>query len=163
MSKRIRHCLWSALLVATPAVAGQVTVHFVGSDRYTDSVLDYREPDAAMTAIGKHLARLGKRYLPAGEQLTVDVLDIDLAGKVQILPGRLHNPRVLTSVTWPSMKLRYQLQDGDRVVAGGEDVLRDMSYLDHINPYPRSDLFRYEKRMLDDWFRTSVRKVARAK
>ena len=50
-------------------------------------------------------------------------------------------------------KLRYQLKLGDQVLASGEETVSDMDYLQRINAYPTSDPRRYEKRMLDDWFR----------
>ena len=30
-----------------------------------------------------------------------------------------------------------------------------MSYLQHINRYSRNDALRYEKRMIDDWFKNT--------
>jgi len=58
----------------------------------------------------------------------------------------------MRTVTWPSIKLRYVLKQGEQVLAGGEETVSDMAYLDHINSYPSSDPLRYDKRMLDRWF-----------
>jgi hypothetical protein len=58
----------------------------------------------------------------------------------------------MREVTWPSIKLRYQLKLGDEVLAAGEETVADMDYLRRINAYQSSDPRRYEKRMLDDWF-----------
>jgi hypothetical protein len=143
----------SLLTWAAGATAGQVEVAFPNSDHYTDAALDEREPLLALRGIEAHLKKLGARYLPAKESLAVSFLDIDLAGRESYTTQSANRPRILTSVTWPRMKLHYRLSEGDRVLAEGDETLTDLTYLDHVNRYGRTDLLRYDKRMLDDWFR----------
>jgi hypothetical protein len=64
----------------------------------------------------------------------------------------LYDVRIMRAVTWPSIKLRYQLRQDGQVVASGVETVADMRYLDLPNSYPDGDPLRYEKRMLDEWF-----------
>ena len=78
--------------------------------------------------------QLWLRGLPAGDTLTIEVLDIDLA------------------ITWPRIKLRYALTRGDQVLSSGEDQVTNLNYLMESNRYFSGDRLRYEKSMLDAWF-----------
>ena len=81
------------------------------------------------------------------------MLDVDLAGLVEPWHYRLpYDVRVLRSVTWPSVKLRYRLVQGEQVLASGDETISDMNYLEHPNAYSTTDPLRYEKWMLDEWF-----------
>lgn len=136
------------------AFGGQVSVSFVHAERYTDAVLDDREPNVAMNEIRRHFERLGERYLPPGRTLKVEVLDIDLAGSTPWSNRRAFPVRVLRGVTWPSMRLHYTLETDGSVLLDAEEYVADMNYLARTSVYPTSDLLRHEKRMLDHWFRT---------
>ncbi|MBS0322272.1 MAG: DUF3016 domain-containing protein [Proteobacteria bacterium] len=59
----------------------------------------------------------------------------------------------MTDTTWPRIKLSYSLEQDHKVLKQGTEVVVDMNYLEHINSYPADDPLRYEKHMLDDWFR----------
>lgn len=138
--------------LALPAMAA-VTVTFVHSDQYHDLPFSPIDRAQVLKDMGAHFARLEK-LLPPGQDLQVEVLDFDMAGRrVPNFRGR-DDLRVLKGgADWPHMTLRYTLTDNGRVIASGEDQLSDMSYMDHINSYPDGDTLRYEKRMVDDWFR----------
>ena len=56
---------------------------------------------------------------------------------------------------WPRLRLRYTLEQHGKVIASGNAYLSDMSYLQHINRYSSNDALRYEKRMIDDWFKNT--------
>ena len=51
------------------------------------------------------------------------------------------------------MELQYRLEQDGQVVASGSDRLSNMTYLDRLNRYAGSDTLRYEKPMLDEWFK----------
>jgi hypothetical protein len=145
--------LTTGLLAA--ALAGSVRTHFVNPEKFTDigPYGNQREAAANCEAIARHLEHLAARSLPPGQLLEVDVLDVDLAGRIEPWRHEFSDVRVMRGVTWPSIKLRYRLMQGQVVLASGEETVADMMYLERTNTYPSSDSLRYEKRMLDDWFR----------
>ena len=91
--------------------------------------------------------------MPPGEDLQVEVVDLDMAGRLIPNFRASQDLRVLRGgADWPHMKLRYTLSANGQVISSGEEQLSDMAYLDHINRYSDGDTLRYEKRMIDDWF-----------
>jgi hypothetical protein len=145
------------------AHAGEVTVEFQHSDRYTDMNLQHMPAADSMKAIADHLKSLGARLLPADQTLKVEVLDVALAGSDEWWPPNTDKIRVLRSVTWPRIDLRYTLVQGDRTLRSGEESVRDMAYLDHVSTYFDDDPYRYEKHMLDDWFKRRLVDPAQGK
>jgi hypothetical protein len=103
--------------------------------------------------LGRHLDKLGQRYLPAGQDLKIEVLDIDLAGYFRPVGRAGENLRILDQATWPRIKLRYTLAKDGAVLGQGEDYLIDQHYLTYAYAGSTSDSLRYEKRLLTDWFR----------
>ncbi len=150
--------LVSAAALAAPG--GQVSVAFVQPEQYTD--VGYRSAVAAdddraevLQALEAHLVRLGER-LPADRSLKVEVLDVDLAGSFEPWRTRGEEVRIVRAISWPKIRLRYTLSQGGRVLAEAEEQLSDMNYLRSHNRYGPNDRLRYEKVMLDDWFRRSI-------
>ncbi len=140
------------LLSATGALAATVTVHYVQPDKFADMPFQPWEREDVMKQLTEHFNRLGQR-LPADQTLTIDVLDIDLAGRIipNFRDGR--DIRVMRGeADWPHMRLRYSLQQGGTVLASGDADISDMAYMQHINRYSDGDPMRFEKQMLDDWF-----------
>jgi hypothetical protein len=137
---------------SVPAFAGGVvTVNVVKADEYSDigrSIVD-REQNLAMLA--GHLKTLGKR-LPDGQALTIEVLDVDLAGEVWPT-RRFGEVRILRGgVDWPRMHLRWILQSNGRTLRTGDDRLADMAYLMHSSRLGMNQALAYDLRMVDKWF-----------
>lgn len=146
------------LLAAAPPARAAVDVTFTEPARYSDARLHgiYR-PGADETVLKQlraHLETLGRRYLRDGQVLKVEVLDIDLAGRYEPWRASAYDVRFLRDITWPRIKLRYVLQGGGAAVAQGEETVADLDYLSRAEVRLSSDRLGYEKRMLDDWFRT---------
>lgn len=141
-------------VVAGAARAGSVEVAFVHPESFTDVRDNNRETAANLLAISEYLHVLGQKYLPPGQLLQVDVLNVDLAGKLR--PTRRWGMvRVLGGpLEWPQMSLRYRLEEQGRVLASGEDAILDMAYASHLGSYPGWQALEPEKRMLRDWFRS---------
>jgi Protein of unknown function (DUF3016) len=139
--------LLAAITLATPANAA-VEVTFGGSN-YTDATV---RGMPALGSIRTILKQLGARYLSRGDKLSITVLDVDLAGMdlSSMGPSRL---RVLNGATPPRITLRYRLTRNGKVVASGEDALSDQMYLSRPCAGLSTDELRFEKEMLDDWFR----------
>jgi hypothetical protein len=144
------------LCAAGSAQAG-VTVAYDNPANFTDAKLYYgfgKKPDKyVLRDLGRHLDKLGARYLPAGQDLKIEVLDIDLAGNFRPVGRAGENLRILDQGTWPRIKLRYTLEQDGAVLAQGEDYLIDQNYLTYAYVGSTSDSLRYEKRLLTDWFR----------
>ncbi|GAB3761356.1 hypothetical protein GCM10028796_11460 [Ramlibacter monticola] len=153
-----RSILWGGSLFAMAAAAADVSVVFVQPEKYTDSAYSRsfaspRDRAEVERDIEQHLQRLGARFLPEGDSLRVEVLDVDLAGHFE--PLRFHSGsevRIVRDITWPRIQLRYTLTRGDQMVGSGEERLSDMNFLSTPNRYSPDDRLRYEKAMLDNWF-----------
>ena len=137
-----------------------VDVVFLHPETYSDASLyngygaKGRKP--ALEGIRDHLQSLGARYLKPGETLRVEVLDIDLAGQFEWWRPYAYDVRVLRDVTWPRMKLRYVLDGKGRRVTCPEDFVSDRVYLMNAAARSSRDPLKYEKSMLDDWFRARI-------
>jgi hypothetical protein len=136
-----------AAAMAGPAHAA-VKVSFANPGRYADGRL---YDTNALGAIKAHLQRLGTQYLGPRDTLTITVLDLDLAGHdlSGMGPSRL---RVYNGATSPKIRLRYRLERNRKVVLSGEDSLSDQMYQSRPGAALSSDVLRYEKEMLGDWF-----------
>jgi hypothetical protein len=148
--------LWFA--AAIPASAA-VSVTFTKPDDYSDMPRSGVEREHVLEEFKDYFTKLGAK-LPAGEDLKLEIVDIDLAGRID--PARLHfnDVRILRGrADWPRMDIRYTLEANGKVLDKGEDKIADMGYLDSINSYWSGDPLRYEKKMIDDWFKKKFLKA----
>jgi hypothetical protein len=148
-----RWCLAaSLLLLAGLAQSATVQVSFDHPERFTD-VGDSQNAARVHQVIERHLQALAQAKLPATQTLQVTITDIDLAGEVNLRPGRLQDVRVMRGkADWPRIELRYTLSEGDRTLAQGSERLIDMNYLVRPLPARADEPLPYERRMLDAWF-----------
>ena len=113
--------------------------------------------------IEAHLVEQAAKRLP-GKDVRINVTDVDLAGEVEPFGRRMEWLRVMRTVTLPSIAFNYEVREGGKVVQQGEVKLRDMNYQDGFNNYFSSDSLRYEKHMIDRWFKDEFSpKVATAR
>lgn len=156
--KRTTGFLLAAALTTTPPLAlSAVEVKYEDIAKYRDAVPDAwhgqaKETDTTLKELRKHIEKLAGKYIPADRTLRVSVLDVDLAGEIKHLGSTLREIRVLSSATWPVIKLRYAVSKDDKIEAQGEDTLSDPNYQQTINAYSNTDPLRYERHMLDEWF-----------
>jgi hypothetical protein len=162
MSQAVRATLVAALValvsaallvvMARPAhAAGSVDVRFVDADRYRDAGLLAADRERTLASLAAHLRALAQR-LPDGQQLRVQVLDVDLAGERAFRPGT--DVRVLRGgADVPRLHLKWTLEQGGAVIQSGEDRLRDLDYLAGGPARAAGDGdLPYEKRLLTRWF-----------
>jgi len=147
--------LITAAFAPVQALAG-VNVRFVDPSRFTDAGSGgFRSADAGvLSEVKAHLQRLGGRFLTPGQNLTIDILDIDRAGMEEPWRGgSMGDVRIMRGVTPPRIKLRYVLSEKGKRVRSGEERLTDINY--QMNPSARfgGDRLVHEKALLDDWFR----------
>lgn len=142
-------------LGAAGAASAGVTVNYVQSDKFSDLPFSTWDREDVLRTLSAHFAKLGKE-LPAGQELTVDITDIDLAGREY--PNRRGGElRVLQGMAdWPRIELNYTLSANGQVIDSGKARLADMSYLQRPVRGFDTDALRYEKRMLDEWFNKTI-------
>lgn len=141
--------------IAAPA---QVSLTLVQPAQFTDAGYSHRtatpaELERLQQALQGALQPLAERRLPAGDQLQVEVLDVDLAGELQMLRwptgGEL---RVMREITWPRITLRWRLLHEGREVSSGEQRLSDLNYLAGRPPGGDSERYDPERRLMQRWF-----------
>ncbi len=137
---------------AAPALK-PVNITFTAPDRYTDA--GNRKFDEAdnLKTLDTWMQALGKKYLPSGQTLSIDVLDVDLAGVVRPRAGATELRVLRGAADWPRIQLRYTLQSDGQVLRSGEETVQDLDYLGHTIMLSPSDPLRHEKQMLEDWFK----------
>lgn len=140
---------------ADAAAPAQVAVSFIKPEKFVDATYENRSDTRAQVTrdIAAYLAELGKRYLPEGQRVEIEITDIDLAGRYEPWQANNYDTRFMLDVTWPRINLKHRLIGAGGELAHGEESVSDMQYL--MNPRARtsSDRLRYEKIMLDHWFR----------
>ena len=155
MKRQTRLWIAAALLLAAAgaASAGGVTVKYQEPDKFMDLPFWEQDRDAVLKELTAHFEHLAKQ-LPANQQLHITITDIDLAGRVEPRRRTMRDIRVLRGgADWPTMQLQYRLEQDGQVIASGSDHLNNMMYLDRLNRYASGDTLRYEKPMIDEWFK----------
>jgi hypothetical protein len=144
------------LALGAGAASAGVTVNYVDSDKFTDLPFAPWERKEVLDDMAGFFAELGKA-LPPGQDLTVEVIDIDLAGREYPHLRGGQDLRVLKGgADWPRMELRYTLTANGQVLKSGQEKLTDMNYLNRINRLTDGDRLRYEKRMVEEWFDKTI-------
>jgi hypothetical protein len=144
------------ILASSSAAAGGVSVKFANAEGYADMPFAPWEREELLKGLGEHFAKLGAR-MPANEELQIEVTDFDPAGRIRHSHRYARELRVMTGgADWPHMELKYtHLRDG-QVLASGTETINDMNYLHRMNRYVSGDMLRYEKRMIDEWFKDRI-------
>ena len=154
--------LAAPLALSATAMAG-VDVSFTTPEKFTDASprgnKNVRETQRVMDQLSQYITKQAARYLKPGQDLKIEVLDIDLAGRVEWWHTNLHDVRIMRDIDAPAMKLRYTLRENGTTLVSGEERLRDLGYLMGVNVATGSqDSLKYEKAMLGTWLRKSFAK-----
>ncbi|MDM5179656.1 DUF3016 domain-containing protein [Massilia sp. DJPM01] len=147
-----------AALMALPASAATAaaSVSYAEPDRFTDVPFAPWERERVLKQLTDHFDKLAAS-LPPGQELKVEVLDLDLAGQVKPNFRGGQDLRVMNGgADWPHIHFRYSIAEGGKVIKSGEEKLSNMQYLNRMNQYGNNELLRYEKQMLDDWFKQTL-------
>ena len=158
---RKTHHLLAAALAAAALLAGgaaraDVSVSFVKPEEFTDVPRNEIERERLQNEFARYFATLGKQ-LPSGQNLKIEVLDIDLAGQLWPRRGGGDDIRIMRGgADWPQMRLRYTLEENGQTLRSGEERLSNMNYQQRMGRYSDSDPLRYEKQMVDDWFGKAI-------
>ena len=142
--------------LAAGSAGATVTVTYVQPDRFSDVPFVTADREDTLKTLSDHFTWLGSS-LPPGQDLRIEVLDIDLAGRLIPNARMGRDLRVLRGqADWPRIDLRYSLEQNGQVLKSGEAQLSDMNYLNHTNRYFDGEALRYEKSMIDDWFEKTI-------
>ena len=147
--------LAAATLLASAAAWADVSVAYVKPDDYTDVPRNQIDRERVLKDFSAYFATLDKK-LPAGQSLKIEVLDIDLAGR--LYPRHMGDDiRIMNGgADWPRLQLRYTLSQDGQVLRSGEDQLSNMNYQMTLSRHNDSEPLRYEKQMIDDWFKKAI-------
>ncbi len=140
-----------------PARAETVSVTFAQPESHTGAApnggVDTPGETQAVSEIGNYLQALGARYLSPRQSLNIRVQNIVLAGRFEPWRGPgYYDVRILRDIYPPRITLRYQLTEGTRTLAEGDETISDVNYLANPRAKLTRDPLRYEKAMLSDWF-----------
>ncbi|MDZ3992223.1 DUF3016 domain-containing protein [Pseudomonas sp. Teo4] len=137
----------------------QVQVHFDHPEHFRDASLDsagYERgaDDYVMKTLTQYLQKLGQRYLQPGQQLVIDIRDIDLAGRFEPWHSNAYDVRFMREITWPTIDLTYTLSQPGQPDKKAQERVSDKMYLSRPGRVASSsDRLYAEKAMLNDWFR----------
>jgi Protein of unknown function (DUF3016) len=144
----------AAMLLMTLPLHAAVSVSYGDPDRFTDAGDRNSDPRKVMLTLAQYLKDLGDRFLPSGSNLKIEVLNLDRAGRPHMnLPTEI---RIISgNVDMPCIDLRYTLEADGKVLQPRRERVCDPEYLRPLGPrYDEHDPLVYEKRMLEQWFRT---------
>jgi hypothetical protein len=150
--------LGAAVVAASAQAAGLVQVKFIQPEKFADVRDASLRMDDNLKTLQRVIEQVGAGYVADGQTLRIEVLDVDLAGEVK--PSRrLQDIRVMRGrADWPRIELRYTLESPGAAVRTGQARIADMSYLHRLPPAAGADdALPYERRMLDEWFRTEFK------
>lgn len=148
--------LASLIALAAGAASAEVTVKYIDSDKFADLPFTPWEREQVLKDLNDYFVKLGEK-LPAGQDLALEVTEIDLAGREYPNMRSGRELRVLQGTAdWPMMQLRYTLSQNGQVLKTGDAKLSDMNYMQRINRFSDSDSLRAEKRMIEDWFDKTI-------
>ncbi|VVP90283.1 hypothetical protein PS918_03165 [Pseudomonas fluorescens] len=150
--------LLALLLPPLATAASSVEVLFKNPEKFSDASLDSpgyeRGADPyVMKELSSYFQKLGERYLPPGQQLQIEIRNIDLAGRYEPWRPNAYEVRFMRDITWPSIDLHYVLKQNSQIVSQADARVMDQFYLQRPGRASRSDRLYSEKAMLSDWFR----------
>ncbi len=140
---------------STAWAAGQVHVQFVDPQHYADIGVGSVDRQRNLDLLAAHM-REWAPLLPDGQRLTIDVLDVDLAGDTRVLWAHPHIRVLRGRADWPQMHLRWTLSDAKGTLRSGDSSINDMSYLTGSATVADQGALSFDLRMLDRWLRHQV-------
>lgn len=151
---RPRGIIAALLMAASSLASAGATVTYADFAKMIDVPRDQSDRESMQADLLEHFNTLAAR-LPAGQELKVEILNMDLAGdvfpRVAIRDVRVFKGRA----DWPRIELRYSIEQDGKVLRSGHSEVSDPNYMMGINRYS-NDVYRYEKKLLDAWFRKEI-------
>lgn len=157
--RALRAAVFLALCMSALPAAAQVRVEFVEPQRYTDADNRFGSgPSLRVTLaeIRRLIEQNGARVLKPSESLSIEVLDIDLAGMDRMGGAMPYGLRVVTDVTPPRFRFRYILKERGRIVFATTESFSDINFLTRHARMSGGASFHYERELLRDWFQARI-------
>jgi len=150
---RLRLVVALVILCGPALAATAVQVRFVEPDKFVDAGDIGRDRERVLKEIQAHFVAQGDKLLP-GKDLAIEVTEVDLAGHMRPVGPNMQMLRVLGPTGRPMISLRYVLSEGSTELRRREVTMSSLDYHGGISPYSGGDSIRYEKQMIDAWFRS---------
>ena len=151
-----QYSLAGLVLLAAGSATAAATVTYADPEHFRDMPFQSWERERVLKELSAHFDKLAAK-LPAGQDLKVEVLDVDLAGELRPNFRGNQDMRIMKGgADWPHMHLRYTIEQDGKVIKSGDSRLSDMNYMSQNSRYFGGDFLRYEKKMLDEWFKETV-------
>ena len=149
--------LAAALVLGAGTASAEVTVNYVNMEQFADLPSGEWEREQVLKNLADYIKKLGVD-LPAGYDLTVNIYNVDLAGREYPGQRASGDMRVLEGRSdWPLIELQYALSTNGQVFDSGTAQISDVSYMNRLMKRSQeTDNLRYEKRMLQDWFKKNI-------
>jgi len=148
-----RSLLAAALLGVALSAQALVEVRFIEPDKFADIGENKSERDRTLSQLEAYMRGQADKRLPASQHLLIEVLDVNLAGEVEPRGRSMERIRIVKDISWPTMELHFVLSEGDKVLREGKVHLSDMNYLSGSVMHSSGEPLRYEKQLLEDWFK----------
>ncbi len=122
-----------------------------------------RGRDSILSNLRGFLEERADPLLPDGYSLRIVFTDIDLAGDYEPWRGfQWSDVRVVKPIYPPAFKFTYAVTDSSgKVVRQGTEDIRDLDFQIRM-AFPQSDPLRFEKDILGDWARSTLRDLRKA-
>ena len=132
-----------------------IRVAFANPEKFRDIGSTYvssgKVREDYLEQLRKHLLLRAGPIVSNGQQLSVTITDVDMAGGFEPWRVRLADVRIVRDVYPPRINLNFKLTDaGGTVIKQGERKLRNPAFLMTAVAYRDAPL-RHEKALLDDW------------
>ena len=128
-----------------------VKVSFVNPEKFTDVDRGY-ERDVSLAELQRAFEKFAGRYLSEGDQLFVEVHDVDLAGQIELTRSAARDLRHLRDAAPPRLNFKYTLARAGQASLSGDIQLTDLSYLYNVRCRTGDKPLCWETRMIEDWF-----------
>lgn len=145
-----------------PKSADRVQVTFDHPEKFRD-IKDHDMPTDKgeayiLSQLKDFIVKRATGYLPAGYSVAITFTDIDLAGEFEPWRGpQWDNVRIVKDIYPPDFRFSYTISDADgKAVKSGTEDLHDMNFQMRVM-IDTSDSLRYEKDILNDWLRDTLR------
>jgi hypothetical protein len=161
--RRIRGVALCGLLLPLPSISQEasVQVQYVDAETFADvgnhRFSDERIRAAYLEQLRRHLSGRAAVLLATGEQLSVSITELDMAGEFEAWRPPSGDARIVKDIYPPRIDLSFRLATDDgKLIKEGARRLRDPAFLSGASLYP-DDPLRYEKALIDRWLEQDLK------
>lgn len=107
--------------------------------------------------LSEYFGDMARIYLAPDQTLNIKVNNLDLAGDIRYGAETGQKIRILTSISAPSISFSYQIRQGETAMKSDTVRLTNLNYQASVWGMGRSRVLAYEKQLIHDWARKSLR------